>query len=296
MADRVLVKSMLGDYPITAAFRRGEITSPVADFAFADVKVPNTAFKRTVRDGEFDLSELAIVTHLMAKAQGKPFVLLPAVVVGRFQHPFLFYNAERGTLTPDDLNGKRIGVRSYSVTTVTWIRGILQADHGLDLSRCKWITFEEGHVAEVRDPPNAERAPAGKEMLQMLIDGELDAAVLGAAPRDDPRIRTVFPDPGAAGESWGRRNQAIQINHMVVVKAALSGSRPDVVREIWRLLKEAKSRAGLPRAGELDTQPFGLEANRHNLEIAIDYVYRQHLIPRRFSVDELFDDVTGNLS
>lgn len=296
MADRVLVKSMLGDYPITAAFRRGEITSPVADFAFADVKVPNTAFKRTVRDGEFDLSELAIVTHLMAKAQGKPFVLLPAVVVGRFQHPFLFYNAERGTLTPDDLNGKRIGVRSYSVTTVTWIRGILQADHGLDLSRCKWITFEEGHVAEVRDPPNAERAPAGKEVLQMLIDGELDAAVLGAAPRDDPRIRTVFPDPGAAGESWGRRNQAIQINHMVVVKAALSGSRPDVVREIWRLLKEAKSRAGLPRAGELDTQPFGLEANRHNLEIAIDYVYRQHLIPRRFSVDELFDDVTGNLS
>jgi len=47
---------------------------------------------------------------------------------------------------------------------------------------------------------------------------------------------------------------------------------------------------------DLDTTPFGLEANRRNLEVAIDYVHAQRLIPRRFTVDELFDDVTRRLS
>ena len=40
------------------------------------------------------------------------------------------------------------------------------------------------------------------------------------------------------------------------------------------------------------TTPFGFEANRRNLEVAIDYTYEQRLIPRRFTVDELFDYVT----
>ncbi len=82
---------------------------------------------------------------------------------------------------------------------------------------------------------------------------------------------------------------------MVVVTEALARSDPDAVREAWRLLAESKRAAGLPVPGELDTTPFGLEANRRNLEVAIDCVYRQRLIPRRFTVDELFDDVTRAL-
>ncbi len=46
-------------------------------------------------------------------------------------------------------------------------------------------------------------------------------------------------------------------------------------------------------AGDLDTTPVGVEANRRNLEAAIGCVYRQRLIPRWFTVDELFDDVTA---
>lgn len=284
--------TLLGDHPSTLALKRGQVRSPHVFLEFADVKVPNTAFKRLVRNLEFDVSELAIVTFLMAKAHAKPLVLLPAVVVARFQHQYLVHNSERGHLSPGDLAGRRVGVRSYSVTTAMWIRGILAEDHGVDLDRVKWITFEEPHVAEYRDPPTVERAAAGSDPVTMLLEGKLDAAVL-TAPSTDPRIKTLIPDPAAAAQDWYRRNQALQINHMMVVRDSLCRSDPRAVREVYRLLLESKQAA--PSAAGIDTTPFGLEANRHNLEIAIDYTYRQKLIPRAFAVDELFDDVTRSL-
>lgn len=288
------LRCLLGTYPVTKALKDGEVRSPYVDLDFADVKTPHQAFKRVVRDLEFDFAELAIVTFLMAKAHGKPLVLLPAVVVGRFQHPYIVYNAARGRLAPGDLAGRRVAIRSYSVTTVTWIRGLLANDYGVDLDRVRWVTFEDAHVAEFKEPPSVERALPGKTPLDMLLAGEVDAAVV-TEPLTDPRLKTLIPDPAAAAKAWQTKNRAIQINHMVVVKDSLSRSDPDVVREIYRMLVESKKAAATPKPGELDTTPFGLEANRRNLEIAIDYVHQQRLIARPFEVDELFDDVTRSL-
>jgi 4,5-dihydroxyphthalate decarboxylase len=295
MSNPVALPALLGEYPGTRALRRGELASDVVRLDFADVKSAASAFKRVVRDGEFQVAELAVVTYLLAKAHGKPLVLLPAVVLGRFQHPFLVYDRERGPLKPSDLTGRRVGIRSYSVTTATWVRGILAEDWGVDLDRVTWVTFEEPHVAEFRDPSNVERAPAGKDLMAMLLAGEVDAAVSGERVQSDPRVVPLIPDPDGAARAWREKHGAIQINHMVTVTESLSRSQPDAVREIGRLLAESKRQAGPAPAGEPDTTPFGLEANRHNLEVAIDYVHRQRLIPRRFSVDELFDDVTRGL-
>jgi 4,5-dihydroxyphthalate decarboxylase len=289
------VRMLLGDYPLTQALKKGEVTSSSVNLEFADVKTVSTAFKRVVRNLEFDCSELAVVTFLMAKAYGKPLSLLPAVVMARFQHPHIVYNMERGPLSPADLAGRRVGTRSYTVTTSTWLRGILADDYGVDLGRVKWVTFEEAHVAEFRDPPSVERAAEGKELTAMLLSGEIDAAILPAVPTD-PRLKPLIPDPAGAAEAWRRKYNAIQVNHMVVVKDSLSKSQPDTVREIYRLLERSKKAAKLPKAGELDVNPFGVEANRRNLEVVIDTVYRQGMIPRRFAVDELFDDVTRKLA
>jgi 4,5-dihydroxyphthalate decarboxylase len=204
------------------------------------------------------------------------------------------YNAERGPLAPADLAGRRVGTRSYTVTTSTWLRGILANDYGVDLDRVKWVTFEEAHVAEFRDPPSVERAPEGKALVAMLLAGEIDAAILPAVP-DDPRLKPLISDPKAAAEAWRKKYGALQINHMVVVKDSLSKSEPEAVREIYRLLAESKKAAKLPKPGEFDTNPFGLEANRRSLEVVIDTVYQQRMIPRRFAVEELFDDVTRKL-
>jgi 4,5-dihydroxyphthalate decarboxylase len=295
MSDPVTLRALLGDYPVTRALRRGAVQSPLLRLDFADVRSASSAFKRVVRSLEFDVAELAIVTFLLARAHGKPLVLLPAVVLGRFQHPFLVYNRERGPLRPGDLMGRRVGIRSYSVTTVTWLRGILAEDWGVDLDRVTWVTFEEPHVAEFRDPPGVQRAPAGKELEAMLLAGEVDAAIVGEGLLADPRVAPLIPDPAGAARTWHEKHRAIQVNHVVTVTEALSRSRPDVVREVYRMLAESKQAAAPPPAGELDTTPFGVEANRRNLEVAIEYVYRQRLIPRRFSVDELFDDVTRAL-
>ena len=174
------------------------IASPLVTLDYADVKVPNTAFKRVVRDMEFDVAELAIVTFLMAKAKGVPLLLLPAVVLGRYQHPFLVHDASRAALTPANLAGRRVGIRSWTVTTVTWLRSILADDYGVDLSGIKWVTFEDAHVTGFADPPGVERAPVGADMAAMLRAGELDAAVLAGVP-DDANIQSVITDPAGGG-------------------------------------------------------------------------------------------------
>jgi 4,5-dihydroxyphthalate decarboxylase len=274
------VKALLGDYPCTAALKRGELGSDRVHLDFEDLRPPSAGFKRAVRGLEFDVAELAITTFLMAKAAGKPYRLLPAVVLARMQHPRLVHNAERGPLAPRDLPGKRVGVRSYSVTTGMWIRGILAEDHGVDPDGITWVTFEEAHVAEFRDPPNVVRAPAGKRLEDMLLAGEVDAAVTGDAQIADARIVPVIPDAEAAARAWRARTGAIQINHMVAVKDAVSKADAD---EVSRLLAESIKAAGSP-----EMNPYGLEANRRNLEVAIDYVARQRLIARRYAVEELF--------
>ena len=289
------LRTLLGDYPNTLAFKQGQLASGAAVFDFADVKTPHTAFKRAVRGLEFDVCELAIVTFLMAKAWDKPLVLLPAVIFGRLPHKFLMYNPERGPLSPKALEGKRVGIRSSSVTTVTWIRGILARDYGVDLSKVRWVSFEEAHVAEYRDPPDVERAPAGQTMVDLLLSGDVDAGVVAEGAGTDTRLKTLIPDPNAAAAEWHKRTGVLPINHMVAVKASVSQGHPEAVRDFYRLLVESKQAAGLPVAGELDTSPMGLGANRCNLEMVIDFVHSQGLIPRRYAVDELFDDVTRTL-
>jgi 4,5-dihydroxyphthalate decarboxylase len=170
---------------------------------------------------------------------------------------------------------------------------VLMNDYGLDIDTVKWVTTEEAHVKEFKDPPTVERAPAGRDLLAMLLEGELDAIVLGDKTLKDPRLKRLIPDPEKAAEDWHARNRAIQINHMVVVRDSLSKENPDAVREVFRLLKESKKAA--PGAAGLDMTPMGLESMRRDLEIAVEYVHQQKLIPRKFTVDELFDDVTRSL-
>ena len=106
------------------------------------------------------------------------------------------------------------------------------------------------------------------------LAGELDAAILGAVPTD-PKLKPVIPDPEAAGKSWGEKHGAIQLNHLVGVKNTVSKAAAD---EVYALLLESKKAAGNP-----PMLPHGVEANRRNLEVAIDCAYKQNMIPRRFT-------------
>jgi 4,5-dihydroxyphthalate decarboxylase len=293
--DKVKLFTLMGGYPNTMALKDGRLASSMVELDFADVKVSNTAFKPLVREAKFDLGELAIVTFLQAKIYGKPYELIPLTVVGRGQLHTIAYNPEHGQLGPRDLNGRTVGVRAYTQTTGVWVRGILAESYGVDLDSIRWVTFEEGHVAEYTDPPNVRRAPQGKQLVQMLIDGEIDAAIVGDK-FPDPRLKPLIPEPEAANRQWSESHGGVPINHMLVIREALAKSRPDVVREVYGLFLEAKrqefGRSGVP---PLDPWRSGIEANRRSLEIVIDYAFKQGLIPRRLAVDDLFSDLMRTL-
>src|SRR6201989_952008 len=278
------LRTLLGDHPGTSALKKGSIRSDLVELDFVDYSPTNKGFKPMVREQAFAVSEMAIVTYLMAKSFGKPMVLLPDVVVARFQHGHAFYNASQGTLKPSDLNGKRVGIRSFTTTTGAWLRGILANDHGVDLNSIDWVTFEDAHVAEFVD--TTRRAPPGKHIIQMLLEGELDA-VLGEKA-EHPELKPLFTDEASEEKAWFAKHGVLPINHMVVVKQELSDHHPDAVREVHRLLQESnKLSAASPH--------FSPQDSRRSLELIIRYTAQQGLIPRAFAVDELFDDVTRAL-
>ncbi len=279
------LRILLGDHPHTAALKSGAITSDLVQLDFAVYTPTNKGFKPMVRDGAFDVAEMAIVTYLMAKSYNKPMVLLPDVMMARHQFGFAVTNPAARITGPKDLEGKRVGIRSFTTTTGAWLRGILASDYGVNLDAIEWITFEDPHVAEYVD--STTKAPAGKQIMQMLFDGELDA-VLGEKS-DDPRVAQLFSDVAAEEKAWLARHGVVPINHMVVVSQQLSDTRPDVVREVHHMLEASRAAA----AGK--SLSFDADTMNRSLALITDYSAQQGLIPPRFSVDELFDDVTRAL-
>ena len=284
----VTLYSLLGNHAGTEALKAGSVRSPLVAFDYAQVKVPNTQFKAMMRDQTYDFGEIAIATFLQGYEHRKPYVLLPATILGRNQHHTIFYNADRGPLAPSDLSGRRVGVRAYTQTTGAWVRGFLAEDYGVDLDSITWVTFEDPHVAEYIEPANVERAAEGKTLKQMLLAGDIDAAILGDVGEDGP-VQHLIPDPEAEGRRWARTHGGVPINHVAVLRQSIAQSEPDVVRELFRLLRESRAAASLP-SGVDDPVRIGAGAQRQSLEQIVAYAHEQHLISRRFTADELFAD------
>lgn len=292
--DQVRLHTLLGTYSNTKALKSGAVASPLVAFDFADVPVPNRGFKPMVRQHVYDCGELAIGTFLQARVAGAPYRLLPVTVMGRGQLHTIACVPERGRLAPGDLAGKRVGVRAYSQTTGIWLRGMLQELYGVDPESIRWVTFEDAHVAGYQDPPHVVRAAPGQELVPMLLAGELDAAIVGDT-FPDPRLAPLVPDPDAANRRWAETHGGVPVNHMLVIREEIAARRPDVVREVFRLLRESTAAAGIAVDDPAGALRFGVEAHRRSLELIIAYSYRQKLIPEQIAVDALFDDVTGAL-
>lgn len=283
----------LADYPVTLALKEGRVSSPVVTLDFQGPKSASNGFKDMIRRDRYLAGELAIVTFLQAKCWNKPYVMLPFPVSGRTQHHCIGYNRERGTIMPKDIQGQKVGVRSYAQTTGLWVRGVLQHDYGVDLDTIEWLTITDAHLTEYDDPANVTRLPAGSDLAQMMFDGEIAAALMGNEMPNDPRVATLIPDAIEEGARWAQREGFVPINHMFVVHRDVARERPDAVREIFRLL--AKSRSAAPESVTAKLPPVGVEANRKGIQMAIDLALEQRIIPRRLSVDELFDGVPDDL-
>jgi len=237
--------------------------------------VISRAFAPMVRTQAFDISEMAIATFLMARAAGSDLVLLPVVLAARSQNGALLRRTA-DPFGPGDLRGRCIGVRTYSQTTGLWLRGILQEEYGLQPAQARWVTFEDAHIASFRDPPWAERAPTGSDMLAMLRNGRLDAAIFGNDIPAGTDLVPVFPDPEAAGQSFLARHHLMPVNHMVVCRAEIAGQEGLV-----QSLLDRFRAAGTPF-------PFGRAALDPAIRLALRYAAEQGLLERPLTLDDVW--------
>src|SRR4051794_37449902 len=180
------------------ALKAGEVKPKTFEFDFVEVDPLIAAFRRMVRANEFDICEMAITTYICAKEFGKPMTAIPVPLVRAFHHGAILVNTKAGIKTPKDLEGKRVGVnRGYTVTTGLWARGVLEQEYGVDLKKITWVLSGDEHVAEYRPPSNVVPVEPGKKVADMLISGELVAAI--GVDVDHPDVKPLIANPLEAG-------------------------------------------------------------------------------------------------
>src|SRR6266852_7327937 len=181
MADQPRLTIAIATYGHTKALKSGEVEIRNVDPDFVEVVPIIGAFRRMVRDVEFDVCEMAPTPYMIARALGAPFVALPVFLMRRFHHGGFVVRPDSGIKTPKDLEGRKVGVRAYSVTTGVWTRGIFINEYGLDSSKVTWVVDDEEHVTALKLPPNVVHAPEGKSLASMMASGELQAGFSGPA-------------------------------------------------------------------------------------------------------------------
>lgn len=267
------LSAAIGRYKHTARLLAGEVVSDTLRLAFADYPLIYRAFAPMIREAKFDVSEIAIATFIQAKAFHKPFILLPVAVAARYQEAALLCRADSPIHGPADLRGRRIGVRSYGQTTGMWLRGVLQNDWDLPPEAMQWITFEDPHVPEFRDPAFASRAAPGSDIVGMLRAGEIDAAILGNELPDGPEFRTVFPDPAAAGAAFQARYGFKPVNHLICIRSEHAAHAAELMRMLIA--------SGPPPL-------HGRDAIRPSVELAVRFCAQQSMLPRAVAEAELY--------
>jgi 4,5-dihydroxyphthalate decarboxylase len=275
---------VIGEHPHTAALRTGEVRPERIELELVEVEPTNRAFAPMLREGAYDISEIAITVFLQAVEVGKPVWLLPVVAVGGFHHGSLYVNPERGPLTPADLRGKRVAVRAYSQTTGLYVRGVLAEDHGVAAEDVTWVTTEGSHVAEYEDPPNVVRAEPGAKLTELLREGRVDAAILGPNQTQEPWCVPLLADPEAAARDWHVRHGLVPINHMVCVGPAIAGS-PELTADLVDALRRSHDAAATPPGPAITFDRWRIESA---IAFALGLAREQGLVTRDLDIPAMF--------
>jgi 4,5-dihydroxyphthalate decarboxylase len=294
--------------------KAGEVKPKTCELDFIEVDPLIAAFRRMVRANEFDICEMAITTYICAKEFGKPITAIPVPLVRAFHHGAILVNTKAGIRTPKDLEGKKVGVsRGFTVTTGVWVRGILQNEYGVDLNKITWVLSGDEHVAEWQRPANVVPLEAGKKMEDMLISGELVAAI--GLDVKSPDVAPLIPNALETGLKALRERGHYPINHLVVIKDELIAKYPDLAADVFNAFAESKRlyvdrlKAGkIEKPTEVDEVhkkvmaitgeplPYGVEPNRKVIEELIGHALAQGIITKPVTVDELFVPSTRGLT
>ena len=272
------MKTVLGrDDLATAA--RAAVRATGTDLERLDVRPVHKASRGFVNDGDVDLCEVAVVTLLQAVAHGKPVVLLPVTTLGRHQHQTL---VTCGELTVDDIEGRTVGVRSWSQTTGVWVRGFLGEQYGVDLRNVDWVVYEDGHVDGHQDPEWVKRAPEGARLQDDFLEGRVDFGIMGNETPAVDVIHTAVPDASDAAQQWALARGFAPVNHVVGVTGSAAREHSAAICAAYDAM-----RAAIPPTSPVDFAPVGFEALRGPVAQAAQYALQQGVLPRLVTFDEL---------
>ncbi len=314
----------IATYGHTAALKDGRVRIEGVQANFLEINPIIAAFRRMVREVEFDVCEMAPATYMIARAAGAPFKALPVFIFRRFHHGGFVVRGDSGIRSPKDLEGKKAGVRAYSVSTGIWTRGIFADEYGMDNSKVTWVVDDEEHVTTLELPSNVIKAPPGQSLVAMMAAGEIQAAFTGpagigraGAPKDGweaasqtkaaDSYRELIPDAAKAEAAWYKKTGIYPTHGLIVVKDALLAEHPWLARSLFKAFSKAKDLyLEQLRAGEVksdadrsyvelaklvgDPLPYGVKANRPAIDALIRYTYEQGLLPKHYPAGEMFID------
>jgi 4,5-dihydroxyphthalate decarboxylase len=289
------------------------VTGADFDFDFEEVPVLVKGFRRMVRELAYDISEMALTTYICAKAHGVKFTALPIFLVRDFHHGAIAHNVKAGLATPEDLEGRRVGVnRGYTVTTGVWARSILQDEYDVDLSRVTWVPSGDEHVADFQPPSNVDTSVSPYDLAQALGDGVLPAAV--GTEVDHPDVAPMIGDPIGAGMAALKSRGLYPINHLIVVRDDVLAAHPDLGAQVFEAFAASKQlyladlkagRIAEPTAADKvhlaamqvmdDPLPYGIAPNQRVLEMLMAHAVTQGIIPGPMALGDLFDPSTHDL-
>ena len=314
---------VLGKYAHAQPLLSGDVA--IEGYAVEPVTVEPVigAYRRMIRDLEFDVCELAPTSYLMALQAEVALTAIPVFLNRRFHHADVRCGAKSGIRVPKDLEGKRIGVRAYTVTTGVWVRGILRDEYGVDTDSITWVVDDDDHI-EGRAPSNVERVTDGRSLGELLRAGEIDAALSGNAgtgragaprtgwqaapeqPTGDEGPYPLFPEADVLATDWYLRTGIYPLHSVIAIRGELVRNDPGLPSTLYAAFAEAKRRqleadprwSALPRLGEQaeringDPIPYGLHANDASLRALVRFSRDQGLLDPDFPGEpaNLFDD------
>lgn len=308
-------------YDRTQALYDGRVTLKDRDMELIDAPLEEI-FSRALGNAEFHVSELSFSNFLSRTVAGKcAYLGVPVFPSRSFRHGAFYVRAGANIRRPEDLVGRKVGVREYSMTAALAARGALRDQFGVRTDRILWVMGdvdekERDHIELpiLHRPISIERAPDGALLSDMLVNGELDA-VLAYKPiapykAGDAGVVRLFPNPAEIEERYFTETRVFPIMHLVGVRRDLAASDPGMPMAVYQAFTAAQEFAdadlhleqalkiGLPWLGREVKRtveimgrsfwPSGFSANRAVLERMIEWSCEDGLISRRIEPDELF--------
>jgi 4,5-dihydroxyphthalate decarboxylase len=307
-----------GEYEITRALIEGDASPDGVDLTVLTEMDASTRNWRFLRKREFDIAELSATSYMIAKELDWPFAAIPVFLHRRFRHGFVFINTKKGIKRPLDLIGRKIGVKSFQVSGIHWMRGILQSEYGVPQNTIEWFSELDEDVEFV--PPadlKFTRISDSDSVEAMLVAGELDAVIhsnlIEPFLQGHDSVARLFADHKREEIAYYRKTGIFPIMHVVAIRREIVERHPWLAVNLYQAFDAAKASAMKrmvnPRITPLawyrqaweeqqellgsDPWQYGLTPqNRITIETLARYSLELGLVKRLFSAEDLFLDVS----